>query len=129
MKTSNKILLVYGAVFAVFTFGSLGLNVCRYRAARAAIDECLEMLAAGCGASVLVVEPGTTVAFHPNGYGSFTAFSRDGEMVRACIVGDTLFVDGARSLYGPNSVRRIVRGGETIDVPPVDEWKGRELAF
>jgi hypothetical protein len=129
MKTSNKILAVYGVLFAAFTFGSLGLNVQKYRASKPAMQECLEALREGVGKPVLVVEPGTRLMFHRSGDGSFGFFSRGGEIGRARVSGDTLYVNGAVSLFAPNSVQRIIRGGETIDVPPVSEWEGGEKFY
>jgi hypothetical protein len=129
MKTSNKILAVYGVLFAAFTFVSLGLNAQKYRANKPAMDSCLEALRNGVGKPVVVVEPGTVVMFRHNDYGSFTLYSRSSELGRARISGDTLFVTGARSLAAPNSVKRIIRGDETIDVPPVSEWEGGEYAY
>lgn len=129
MKTSNKILTVYGALFAVFTFGSLALNVHEYRASQGAIQQFLETLSDGKNKPVLVVDAGMTVSFHRNDYGSMM-FSGSGSGVpEARISGDTLFVKGGANLAAPNSVKRIIRDGQIIDVPPVEEWSGGEIGF
>jgi hypothetical protein len=122
MKTSNKILTIYGALFATFTFGSLGLNVQKYRAEQPAIQECLTTLQNGRDKPVLVVDADTRVAFRRNDYGYFGPMSRGNDIVRAWVSGDSLFVKGARLMAVPNSVRHIVKGNEAFDVPPLNEW-------
>lgn len=129
MKTNNKILTIYGVLFAVFTFGSLGLNVRKYRTSQDAIQQCLETLRDGKDKPVLVVDAGTVVSFHPKDYGLMMLFSGVDDVAEARTSGDTLFVKGVQSLAAPNTVRRIIKGGQIIDLPPTEEWTGREISF
>ena len=124
MKTSNIILTVYVALLVLFVFGPLGLNVREYRVAGPAMRECVEGLQAAAGRSVVVVDPGTAVAVFPEDDRAFMVFSRGRDVPRARVSGDTLFVEGASYLTTSSSVRRIIRGGETIEVPSFSEWKG-----
>jgi hypothetical protein len=129
MKTSNKILAVYGVLFAAFTFGSLGLNVQKYRAGKPAMQTCLEALRDGRGKPVLVVDPDVRVGLNLSDHRNYMLFNRDAGIASARVSGDTLFVSGGRYLSTPNSVKRIIRGEETIEVPPVEEWGPGEKFF
>jgi hypothetical protein len=129
MKTSNRILVVYGTLLAVFTFGSLGLNVQKYRAEQPAIQECLEVLQEGRDKPVLVVDADTRIAFHRSDYGYLGPMSRGNDLVRARVSGDSIFIEGARFVFCPNSVRHIVKGNEAFDVPPASEWADGGLYF
>lgn len=129
MKTSNKILLLYGVVFAVFTFGSLGLNVHKYRENKPAIQQCFEGLRDGRGNSVLIVDSTTVVSFHHSDYGSMMLHGLGLSIAEVRVLGDTLLVRGGRYLSAPNSVKRIIKGDRIIDVPPVEAWEGGEIGF
>jgi hypothetical protein len=129
MKTSNRILIIYGALLAAFTFGSLGLNVQKYRAEQPAIQECLEVLQEGRDKPVLVVDADTRIAFHRSDYGTFGPMSRGSNIVRARVSGDSIFIEGARFIACPNSVRHIVKGNKTIEVPSVSEWAEGEKYY
>lgn len=130
MKTSNKILTVYGVIFAVFTFGSLGLNVHKYRTSQPAIQACLEGLREGLNKPVLVVDTGMVVSFHRSDYGSQMLFCRESSSIaQARVSGDTLFVTGGNNsfLAAPNAVKRIIKGDRIIDVPPAEKQPDSEL--
>lgn len=140
MKTSNKILMVYGVLLGLFTFASLGLNAAKYRREKPQVMVALESMndwaaraaaaeAQGIPTSAVLVVDADTRVYLTKEMDHVTLNSNGVTTPEVSVSGDTLRINGAGGYLWVPPVDRVIKGGETKEVPPVETWQSWQLDY